>query len=1035
MRLYEATGVGSLLLTDEGSNLAELFEPGREVVTYAGVDELVEKARHYLAHEDERRAIAAAGQARTLRDHTYELRMRELAEILRAACSDPPRSRSGIRRQARADHRRARLHRLEPRARAASSGRGRHARRLARSPSTAACSTTSPGIEDRRDVNISDVRDEHSLRYLVRDQDVLFNLAGQTSHLDSMTDPYTDLEINARSQLSILEACRHENPDDHGRLREHAPALRPPAAPAGRREPPDRARRRERDQQGRRRVVPPPLRRRLRHPDDRAAADEHLRAAHARARRPADLPRHLDPARARRRGDPRSTATAASAATSPTSTTPIAAFLLAAAREEAAGRVYNLGGDGHVSLLELAEIADRGSPAAAGSGWSRSRDDRKAIDIGDFYADYSAIESELGWGPTVGLEEGARADARVLPRARRRTTGAGRVRVPFLDLHARDGALRAELDAAIARVLDSGHYMLVRGGRALRVGVRRLPAAPRTPSASRRERTRSRSRCWPPASGAGDEVVTAPNTCIPTIVGIERAGATPVLADVDPATYTLDPAEVERRLTPRTKAILPVHLYGQPADLAALLALADAHGVVVVEDCAQAHGADVRRRAGRARSARGRVQLLPDEEPRRARRRGSGRHASRTRSPAARACFATTASASASSTSCAGSTAGSIRSRRPCSPPSSPHLRRVERRRRGSRRSTTRRSPSAELDDARDGAGPRARLPPLRRADRRPRPLPGRAGRGRHRHGGALSDAGAPPARVPRARRPRRLPRGRVALRAGREPAALGDPHRRGECRSRGGRGALSRLTTREQVAAPAARRRRRGRAAPAHAPVPGHPSRLRRRAPPTPRRGSPRCERHDEAPAARPEARNLRLLRDDDGRAAGGRFERCDGGLLPVPRCQAEDVGVPIGGEPIRPVERAGEADRTGREEGCEPAPELVELAVVAPDDREHRARGEQRLHRLDQNVQPLQPVDASEEEQQRRLRGRRRSTAGTIPAAVCRRRRAEATAAEAGRSRRGGRRTARRGRASCAVWAKSSAAPRSMGRTSAAS
>ncbi|HEY7794104.1 MAG TPA: glycosyltransferase [Gaiellaceae bacterium] len=85
MRLYEATGVGSLLLTDEGSNLAELFDPGSEVVTYADVDDLVEKARHYLAHEDERRAIAAAGQARTLREHTYELRMRELVEILERA--------------------------------------------------------------------------------------------------------------------------------------------------------------------------------------------------------------------------------------------------------------------------------------------------------------------------------------------------------------------------------------------------------------------------------------------------------------------------------------------------------------------------------------------------------------------------------------------------------------------------------------------------------------------------------------------------------------------------------------------------------------------------------------------------------------------------------------------------------------------------------------------------------------------------------------------------------------------------------------
>src|SRR6266705_5412660 len=68
------------------------------------------------------------------------------------------------------------------------------------------------GIEDRVRVNISDVRDAHSMRYLVQGQDCLFNLAGQTSHMDSMEDPYTDLEINCRSQLSILEACRKYNP-------------------------------------------------------------------------------------------------------------------------------------------------------------------------------------------------------------------------------------------------------------------------------------------------------------------------------------------------------------------------------------------------------------------------------------------------------------------------------------------------------------------------------------------------------------------------------------------------------------------------------------------------------------------------------------------------------------------------------------------------------------------------------------------------------------------------------------------------------
>ena len=84
MRLYEATGVGSLLLTDAKQNLGELFDVGREVIAYRDEDELVEAAQHFLAREDERAAVAAAGQRRTLREHTYEVRMRELADILDA---------------------------------------------------------------------------------------------------------------------------------------------------------------------------------------------------------------------------------------------------------------------------------------------------------------------------------------------------------------------------------------------------------------------------------------------------------------------------------------------------------------------------------------------------------------------------------------------------------------------------------------------------------------------------------------------------------------------------------------------------------------------------------------------------------------------------------------------------------------------------------------------------------------------------------------------------------------------------------------
>jgi spore maturation protein CgeB len=84
MRLYEATGVGALLVTEAGHNLADLFEPDREVVSYQDEDDLVERLRHYAEHDDERRRIAAAGQARTLSEHTYANRMAELTAMLDA---------------------------------------------------------------------------------------------------------------------------------------------------------------------------------------------------------------------------------------------------------------------------------------------------------------------------------------------------------------------------------------------------------------------------------------------------------------------------------------------------------------------------------------------------------------------------------------------------------------------------------------------------------------------------------------------------------------------------------------------------------------------------------------------------------------------------------------------------------------------------------------------------------------------------------------------------------------------------------------
>ena len=170
--------------------------------------------------------------------------------------------------------------------------------------------------------------------------------------------------------------------------------------------------------------------------------------------------------------------------------------------------------------------------------------------------------------------------------------------VPFGDLARQTALLRDALDAAEDRVLTSGRYLF---GEELErfeasfadwCGARFcLGVANGTDAVT--------IALQAVGVGPGDEVVTAANTCVPTVVGIENAGAVPVLVDADPATRTLDPALVEAAITTRTKAILPVHLYGLCADVDALADLCMRHGIALVEDCAQAHGSEVRgRRAG-----------------------------------------------------------------------------------------------------------------------------------------------------------------------------------------------------------------------------------------------------------------------------------------------------------------------------------------------------------------------------------------------------------------------------------------------------
>jgi len=170
--------------------------------------------------------------------------------------------------------------------------------------------------------------------------------------------------------------------------------------------------------------------------------------------------------------------------------------------------------------------------------------------------------------------------------------------IQFFDYLRQREVLGDRLDAAIARVIGSGRLILdrevaafeqrfaaycgCRAGIGVNSGTDALQITLRAAGV-----------------GDGDEVITVPNTSIATVSAICSAGATPVFADVIAGSMLIDPALVAEKLTPRTKAIVPVHLYGQPADMDPIMELASRRGITVIEDCAQAHGAEYRgRKAG-----------------------------------------------------------------------------------------------------------------------------------------------------------------------------------------------------------------------------------------------------------------------------------------------------------------------------------------------------------------------------------------------------------------------------------------------------
>ncbi len=170
--------------------------------------------------------------------------------------------------------------------------------------------------------------------------------------------------------------------------------------------------------------------------------------------------------------------------------------------------------------------------------------------------------------------------------------------IPFVDLKAQYLSIKPEVDAAIQGVLNSCQFTLgsevvafeeefaAYSGAQIGIGVNTGTSA-------------LHLALLAAGVGRGDEVITVPFTFVATVSAIDYTGATPVFVDIDPTTFTMDVTALEAAITPRTKAIIPVHLYGQPADMDPVLEIARRHGLVVIEDACQAHGAEYKgRRVG-----------------------------------------------------------------------------------------------------------------------------------------------------------------------------------------------------------------------------------------------------------------------------------------------------------------------------------------------------------------------------------------------------------------------------------------------------
>ncbi len=259
------------------------------------------------------------------------------------------------------------------------------------------------GLEHKVKVNFSDVRDQHSMNYLIQGQDVLFNLAGQTSHMDSMQDPQTDLEINCRAHLSILEACRLKNPNIRVVFASTRQIYgRPDYLPVDEAHP-----LRPVDVNGINKMAGEWYHILYNNVYNIRSCALRLTNTYGPRMRIKDARQTFVGVwiRLLLEGAPFEVWGGEQLRDFTYIDDAVEALLMCAAKKEAWGRVFNLGGEPAITLQDLAEMLIH----VHGQGQYETKvfpAQRKKIDIGDYYSDYSLISTTLGWQPTTSLKEG-----------------------------------------------------------------------------------------------------------------------------------------------------------------------------------------------------------------------------------------------------------------------------------------------------------------------------------------------------------------------------------------------------------------------------------------------------------------------------------------------------------------------------------------------------------------------------------------------------------------------------------------------------